>query len=40
MDEKEVAEMQEEMMTVLEVEPMKAPMSKASPMSWKICSRQ
>lgn len=40
MDEKEVSEMQEEMMTVLVVEPMKAPYIKASPMNWRICSRQ
>ena len=40
MDEKEVSEMQEEMMTVLVVEPMKAPMSRTSPMSWRICSRR
>ena len=41
MDEKEVSEMQKEMMTVLVVEPMKAPyVKKASPMSWRICSRQ
>ena len=33
MDEKEVSEMQEEMMTVLVVEPMKAPMSSTSQMS-------
>ena len=41
MDEKEVSEMQEEMMTVLVSRAdEKHPMSKASPMSWKICSRQ
>ena len=40
MDEKEVSEMKEEMMTVLVVEPMKAPYVKSIPKSWRIYSRR
>ena len=37
MDEKEVSEMQEEMMTVLVVEPMKAPYVKSIPNELEDC---